>query len=88
LAGRSRTYPGWQILLVLLVIGGIIGGWIGDAIVMFCPAANMLGKIQSVGIPGFSLDLRVFSLTIGFMFHINFFTILGFIIAYMVYKRL
>jgi hypothetical protein len=88
LTGRSRTYPGWQILILLLVLGGIIGAWIGDAFKAVWPAASILGNMQSVGIPGFSLDLGVISFSLGFMMHLNLFTIMGFIAAYMVYKRL
>ncbi len=88
MTSRTRTYPGWQIFILLLVLGGIIGGWIGDAIVTLWPAANLLGEMQSVGIPTFSMDLGVISFTLGFMMHINLFTIIGFIIAYIVYKRL
>lgn len=85
---RSRTYPGWQILLLLLVLGGIIGSWIGDAIVKLWPFIAELGRMQSIGLPSATLDLKVFSLTIGFMLNINLFTIIGWIIAYWVYKRL
>ena len=67
MANRSHAYPGWQVLLLLLVI---------------------LGKVQSVGIPDFTLNLQVFSLTFGFMLHISFFTLLGFVLSYLVYKRL
>lgn len=88
MTSRTRTYPGWQILILLLVLGGIIGSWIGDAIVTLWPAANILGNTQSVGIPGFSLDLGVINFSFGFMMHINLLTIIGFMVAYMVYKRL
>lgn len=88
MAGKSHNYPGWQILLLLLVIGGIIGSWIGDAIISLWPAANILGETKSVGIPAFSLDLKVIYFSFGFMLHINLFTIIGFIIAYLIYKRL
>ena len=88
MANRSRAYSGWQVLLLLLIIGGIIGGWIGEAVVGLWPALGILGKVQSVGVPEFTLNLRVFSFTLGFMLHINFFTILGFVLSYLVYKRL
>lgn len=88
MTGRTRTYPGWQILLLLLVLGGIIGGWIGDVIVKLWPALGIFGKAQSVGLPGFTMDLKVFVLTFGFMLHISLFTIIGFIIAYLVYRKL
>lgn len=88
MVNKSHAYPGWQVLLLLLVVGGIIGGWIGDAVIGLWPALGILGKVQSVGIPEFSLNLKVFSFTFGFMLHINLFTILGFILSYLVYKRL
>ncbi|MBC7076647.1 MAG: DUF4321 domain-containing protein, partial [Syntrophomonadaceae bacterium] len=52
------------------------------------PALSNLGQMQSVGLPNFTLDLEVFTLTFGFMLHINFFTILGFALAYFIYRRL
>ncbi|MDD4801812.1 MAG: DUF4321 domain-containing protein [Syntrophomonas sp.] len=88
MAGRNRTYPGWQLLLLLLALGGIIGGWIGDAIVKIWPFLSMLGHVQSVGLPTFTMDLQVFSLSFGFMLHINFFTIIGFVLAWFFYQRL
>ena len=88
MANRSHAYPGWQVLLLLLIVGGIIGGWLGDFIVGLWPALGILGKVQSVGIPDVTLNLQVFSLTFGFMLHISFFTLLGFVLSYLVYKRL
>lgn len=85
---KSRTYPGWQILILLLVLGGIIGGWIGDATRAVWPAANLWASTRSVGIPDFSLNLGVLDFSFGFMIHLNLFTIIGFIAAYLVYKRL
>jgi len=87
-AVRTRTYPTWQILLLLLALGGIIGGWIGDAIVKVWPGLGLLGNVQSVGLPTFTMDLHVFSLSFGFMLNINFFSILGFIVAWVFYRRL
>lgn len=84
---RSNAYPGWQIFLLLLVLGGIIGGWIGDAVVKLWPGLYLLGQVQSIGLPVFSLDLNILSLQFGFMLHINFFTILGFVLAYFLYRR-
>lgn len=88
MANRSRTYPGWQLLLLLLALGGIIGGWIGDAIIRLCPGLAILGRVQSVGLPTFTMDLHVFTLSFGFMLNINFFTIMGFVLAWLFYRRL
>ncbi|MGE5391536.1 MAG: DUF4321 domain-containing protein [Deltaproteobacteria bacterium] len=84
----SRDYPGWQLLLLLLVLGGIIGSYIGQALTRLWPALGMLGKVQSIGVPKFTIDLNVFTFTFGFMMHISFFTLLGFILAYLVYRRM
>lgn len=84
----SRAYPGWQMLLLLLVLGGIIGSYLGEALIKLWPALGMLGKIQSVGVPQFTIDLNVFTFTFGFMMHISFFTLLGFVLAYLVYRRM
>lgn len=78
----------WQLLLLLLVLGGIIGAWIGDAILKLFPNMALLGRVQSVGLPTFVMDLHVFTLSFGFMLHINFFTIMGFIVAWIFYRRL
>jgi hypothetical protein len=88
LAGRSQSYPGWAVLLLLMIIGGIIGGWLGETLVKIWPHLNMLGVMHRVGIPAFTIDLHVFTITFGFMLNVNIFTIIGFIVAYLVYKRL
>jgi len=87
-AGRSRTQPGWQILVLLLILGGIIGTYIGDAIVKTWPAGQVLGRMQNLGFAPFTLDLKVFSLTLGLMFHVSIFTLLGFLVAYALYRKL
>lgn len=83
----SRS-PGWQILLLLLVVGGIIGSWIGQALVKVWPGLIVLGQAQAVGIPTFTLNLDVVALSFGFMLHISAFTLLGFVLAYLVYRRM
>lgn len=88
LARRYSTYPGWQVLLLMLVLGAIIGGWLGEFILGIWPSLGILGKVQSVGLPTFVLDLRVFTLNFGFMLHISFFSLLGFLLAWWVYRRL
>lgn len=84
----SRAYPGWQLLVLLLVLGGIIGSYIGEALIKAWPVLQMLGKVQSIGVPRFTIDLNVFTFTFGFMMHISFFTLLGFVLAYLIYRRM
>ncbi len=84
----SRDYPGWQLLVLLLVLGGIIGSYLGQVLTKLWPVLGMLGKAQSIGVPRFTIDLNVFTFTFGFMMHISFFTLLGFILAYLIYRRM
>lgn len=88
MASKSRSYPGWQMLLLLLVIGGIVGGWIGSFLIQWWPAMGTMGLGQSIGFAPFTINLRVVSITLGFMMHINLFTLLGFALAYLVFRRL
>jgi hypothetical protein len=44
--------------------------------------------MQNLGFAPFTLDLKVFSLTLGLMFHVSIFTLLGFLIAYALYRKL
>ena len=88
MTSRTRTYPGWQLLLLMLALGGVVGGLIGDAVLKIWPGLGLLGNVQSVGLPTFTMDLHVFSMSFGFMLHLNFFSILGFVLAWVVYKRL
>lgn len=83
----SRS-PSWQILLLLVILGGIIGGWIGQALTKAWPALTVLGSTKMVGIPAFTLNLDILTVSFGFMLHINAFTLLGFVLAYLVYRRL
>jgi len=80
--------PGWPVLLILLVLGGIIGGWIGQTLTNVWPSLVILGRAQSLGIPSFTLDLQVFTVSFGFMLHISAFTLIGFVLAYVVYRRM
>ena len=80
--------PGWPVLLMLLVLGGIIGGWIGQTLSNVWPSLVILGRAQSLGIPSFTLDLQVFTVSFGFMLHISAFTLIGFVLAYVVYRRM
>lgn len=88
MAGRSKIQTGWRMLLLLLILGGIIGSFIGDAIVKTCPSGQVLGRMQHLGFAPFTLDLKVISLTMGLMLHVSIFTLLGFLIAYVLYRKL
>jgi len=72
----------------MLIFGGIIGGWIGEFLLDMWPGLGILGNVQSVGLPNFMLNLGVFTLNFGFMLHVSFFSLLGFVLAYVVYRKM
>jgi len=87
-AGSYSSYPNWKILVIILLVGAVIGGWLGEVITQFVPALSALGKSYSVGIPRFVLDLRVLSLVLGLTIRIDLFSILGLIGGFLVYRRM
>jgi len=85
---RGRSPANWPVLLLLLVVGGIIGSALGQLLVKIWPVLKILGEVYSVGLPVFTLDLKVFTFSLGFMLNLSIFTILGFIVAYLAYRKL
>ena len=85
---RGRSPANWPVLLLLLVIGGIIGSVLGQLMTKIWPGMQMLGQVYRVGLPAFTLDLQVFTFTLGFMLNLSIFTLLGFILAYLAYRKL
>lgn len=83
-----RSYPGWPILLLVLIVGALIGGWLGEALVKLVPVLNEVGQVYTVGIPHFTLDLQVLSLSFGLTLRIGLFSLLGIIGSYFVYRRM
>ncbi|NLB51976.1 MAG: DUF4321 domain-containing protein [Syntrophomonadaceae bacterium] len=85
---KTRNNANWPVLLLLLVIGGIIGSAIGQLVIKIWPSLNSWGQVYSIGLPEFTLDLQVFTFSLGFMLHVSLFTVLGFILAYLAYRKI
>mgnify|MGYP003747593485 CR=1 FL=1 len=83
-----RSYPGWPILLLILVVGALIGGWLGEALVKMMPALGEVGHVYTVGIPHFIIDLHVLTLSFGFTLRLGLFSLLGLIGSYFVYRNM
>lgn len=86
--GNYRSYPGWPILLVVLIVGTLIGGWLGEALVKLMPVLADVGRVYTVGIPHFTLDLQVLSLSFGLTLRLGLFSLLGLIGSYFVYRNM
>jgi ABC-type dipeptide/oligopeptide/nickel transport system permease subunit len=80
------------VLLVILILGALIGSVIGEVIAYLAPG-GFLENVFSRGVnPGLSepakLDLRVLTLTFGFTVKINLASLLGIVLALLIYRKL
>ena len=72
------------LLLAGLVIGGFIGEWLGTN-----PTFAFLNYGKTFGLPQpMVLDLNVLQLTFGFTVKFNLASIIGIILAFIIYRRL
>lgn len=81
---RSTRRNGW-ILLLLVVCGIIIGGFLGELLGKYVP---ILKFGYNLGVSPHTYDLRVLKLTFGLTFNINMFSILGIIISVIFYRNM
>ncbi|NPV90183.1 MAG: DUF4321 domain-containing protein [Firmicutes bacterium] len=79
---------GVGILIVLLLAGSIIGGWLGAYLGRAFPAVHLLQQTEALGLtPPTTLDLGVLTFTIGFGLRLNIMSLVGMAAGYLVYKR-
>ncbi|PKM89354.1 MAG: DUF4321 domain-containing protein [Firmicutes bacterium HGW-Firmicutes-12] len=74
------------ILLILLIIGGLIGSLLGTAFGTSLPILNT--SFQAIGLEATTIDLMVVKFTFGLLLKLNVASIIGFILALLVYFRL
>ncbi|MBI5198172.1 MAG: DUF4321 domain-containing protein [Nitrospirae bacterium] len=78
-------------LLIFVFIGALLGGVLGEILRVVSPE----GPVRDVFIQGFdlglhppvTLDLRIFSLTLGFTIKANLLTLLGSILGIYLYRQ-
>ena len=80
------------VLLVILILGALIGSVIGEVIGILFPG-GFLERVFSKGLnPGLSppavLDLKVLTLTFGATMKVNLASLLGIVLALLVYRKL
>ncbi len=80
------------VLLAIVVLGGLIGSVLGEVIASLLPGGwleRILAKGVSPGLhPPFTLDLKVLALTVGFTVKITLATVLGMVLALVIWTRL
>jgi hypothetical protein len=80
------------VLLVILILGALIGSVIGEVIASLAPG-GYLERIFAKGVnPGIAppavLDLKVLTLTLGLTMKINVASVLGILLALLIYRKL
>jgi hypothetical protein len=73
------------LLLLLVAIGGIIGSIIGD---IFRDSVKILGYGKTIGFSPMTIDLSILKLTLGFVLSLNLASVLGIILAILIFNRL
>lgn len=82
---RVKTKNPW-VLVLLLAVGAVIGGFLGQYLGRYLP---FLQYNYPIGIKEpFFLDLGVFSMVFGLVLNINIASVLGIIIALLLFSRL
>lgn len=80
----------WMFIFFILA-GGLLGGVLGEILRVFSPEGVIrdffLMGFNSGLNPPFTLDLHLFTITLGFTVRINLLTLLGIILGIYVYKQ-
>jgi len=78
-------------LIFFVLIGGLMGGVLGEILRLFSPEGllkEIFLKGYSIGInPPLTVDLHLFTFTLGFTIMMNLFSLLGIIFGIYVYKQ-
>ncbi len=78
----KKTKNGLLLLLILLV-GLVIGGIVGD---IFSGALPILGYGRSIGFDPFQIDLNIIKITLGFTMTLNLASIIGLLLALFLFR--
>ncbi len=78
----KKTKNGLLLLLILLV-GLVIGGILGD---IFSGTLPILGYGRSIGFDPFQIDLNIIKITLGFTMTLNLASIIGLLLALFLFR--
>lgn len=84
MARGFKSYGSMWLLILLMLIGGLTGSAVGNALAPFVP---WLKSTSLIGLKPSTLDLDFFNLTFGFTFALGPLTALGLILGYLAYRR-
>ncbi|MBO8128582.1 MAG: DUF4321 domain-containing protein [Peptococcaceae bacterium] len=72
------------LLIIFLIIGGLAGSFLGQ---LLAPTFPVLDTTNTIGIRPGVLDLRFLTITFGFSIAVGPLTVLGFILGYLMYRK-
>jgi hypothetical protein len=82
------TAKGGGYLIFILFLGGITGSFIGDLLGNSFHILSFLKNMYTIGTPKpLTLDLKLVNLVLGFNFNLNLMSILGIIVAIIIYRK-
>jgi hypothetical protein len=85
----TRPVKGAVYLVLLLLICGLAGGAIGEALGQNIKALFFLKNYMSIGMTKpLTLDLNLISLTFVINFHVNILSLIGMVIGFFIYKKM
>ncbi len=84
MAKNFKNYGDIWVLVLLLLVGGLTGSALGNAL---APAFPWLKATSVIGLQPSTLDLQFLNLTFGFTFALGPLTALGLILGYLIYRR-
>lgn len=86
MARARRTRSPWWVLVFVLVVGGLLGSVIAEALGGY-PALAFLTRDVRAGIdPPVELDIRVFRLILGFTIRLNLAIVAGMVLAVWLFR--
>lgn len=82
----KSAYRSTWILLLLILVGIVLGGILGEVLGQ---ELSILKKGYQIGLnPPFTLDLNVMQLTFGFLINVNVASVIGIILAILIFRKM
>lgn len=84
-----RSNKGLVYLILLLLICGLAGGAIGEALGENFKSLIFLKKYYTIGMPTpVTLDLKLIALNFGVNFKVNILSLIGMLVGFFIYKKM